>query len=247
MTRLAGKKALVTGGSRGIGRGIVDRLAADGAAVFFTYVTHEDQAKDLVVEVESNGGTAFTGQLGIASPDDIRSTFAAAETVLGGLDIVVHNACTDTIRTRIDTATDEQFDYMIGGNLKGGFVVLQEAARRVRDGGRIINISTLDTANASATSGLYAAAKAGVEQLCAIAAKELGPRGITANTVSPGAVDTERLRADRSPEVRRAAAAASPLGRLGTPDDIASVIAFLAGPDGAWITGQNIRAGGGIL
>jgi 3-oxoacyl-[acyl-carrier protein] reductase len=244
---LDGRTALVTGGSRGIGRAIVHRLVEDGADVYFTYHSRLDEADALTSEITARNGKALAGQLDIGSPDDIRQTFDAADSSLDGLDIVVHNACTATLRGSIAEVTDADYDYMIDGNLRGGFTVLQEASRRVRDGGRIINISSLDTAKASAGSGVYAAAKAAVEQLSAAAAQELGARRVTVNTVSPGAVDTTRLREDRTPEELAGAAAATPLGRLGHPEDIARVVAFLAGPDGGWITGQNLRAGGGIL
>jgi 3-oxoacyl-[acyl-carrier protein] reductase len=244
---LDGRNAFVTGGSRGIGRAIVLRLVDDGAQVYFTYHSRLDESDALIAEITGRDGKAFASQLDIGSARDIRQTFDAADSSLGGIDIVVHNACTTTLRGAVAEVTDADYDYMIDGNLRGGFTVLQEGSRRVRDGGRIINISSLDTAKASAGSGLYAAAKAAVEQLSAAAAQELGARHITVNTVSPGAVDTTRLRADRTPDELAGAAAATPLGRLGQPEDIARVVAFLAGPDGGWITGQNIRAGGGIL
>ena len=220
---------------------------ADGARVYFTYHSRRDEADRLIAEITDRNGKAFAGQLDIESSQDIRQTFAVADASLGGLDIVVHNACTTILRRTVAEVTDADYDYMIDGNLRGGFTVLREGSRRVRDGGRIINISSLDTAKASAGSGLYAAAKAGMEQLSAVAAQELGARRVTVNTVSPGAVNTTRLRADRTPDELAGAAAASPLGRLGQPEDIARVVAFLVGPDGGWITGQNIRAGGGIL
>nr|WP_232530940.1 SDR family oxidoreductase [Microlunatus antarcticus] len=237
---------MVTGGSRGIGRAIVERLAADGASVFFTYAGRVDEATALVGELSTPEQPCRTAQLQIESTDQVRQVFAEVIAVLGGLDIVVHSACTDIVRADVADITDDDYQVMVDGNLKGGLTVLQEAARRVNDGGRIINISSLDTANPAAGNGLYAASKAAVEQLVAIASKELGSRGITANTVSPGAVDTERLRADRTPDELAGAIAATPLGRLGRPQDVASVVAFLAGPDGGWITGQNLRAGGGI-
>jgi 3-oxoacyl-[acyl-carrier protein] reductase len=243
---LADRGAVVTGGSRGIGRAIVERLAAEGARVYFSYATRTAEANELLRSLTDTGSAAFTGQLDISSTAQIRAVFAEADALLGGIDIVVHSACTTIRRNRIAEVSDAEYDFMVDGNLKGGFVVLQEAARRVRNGGRIITISSLDTANPSAGSGLYAAGKAAVEQLTAIASKELGGRGITANTVSPGAVDTSRLRNDRSTEELAGAVAATPLGRLGQPADIAGVVAFLAGPDGGWVTGQNLRAGGGI-
>jgi 3-oxoacyl-[acyl-carrier protein] reductase len=244
---LADRAAVVTGGSRGIGRAIVERLVGEGARVYFTYATRAAEANALLASLTDKGAVAFTGQLDISATAQIREVFADADALLGGIDIVVHSACTTIRRNRIAEITDAEYDFMVDGNLKGGFVVLREAARRIRDGGRIITISSLDTANPAAANGLYAASKAAVEQLTAIASKELGERGVTANTVSPGAVDTSRLRDDRTAEELAGAVAVTPLGRLGHPDDIAAVVAFLAGPDGGWITGQNIRAGGGIV
>ena len=246
MKPLEGRVALVTGGSRGIGRAIVERLSADGASVFFTYAKRVDEAMALLGSISTLEQPCRTAQLQIESTDQVRQVFARASAELGGLDVVVHSACTEIVRRDIADITDHDYHLMIEGNLRGGLTVLQEAARRLNDGGRIINISSLDTANPAPGNGLYAASKAAVEQLVAIASKELGTRGITANTVSPGAVDTERLRADRTPDELTGAVAATPLRRLGQPRDIASVVAFLAGPDGGWITGQNIRAGGGI-
>jgi len=214
--------------------------------VLFTYATRVREAQELADALGRPGAPCRTARLRIQSTDEIRAVFAEASAELGGLDIVVHSACTDILRREIVDIDDDDYRLMVDGNLKGGLTVLQEAARRVRDGGRIVNISSLDTANPAAGNGLYAASKAAVEQLVAITSKELGHRGITANTVSPGAVDTERLRADRSPDELAGAVAATPLGRLGQPEDIAGVVAFLAGADAGWITGQNLRAGGGI-
>jgi 3-oxoacyl-[acyl-carrier protein] reductase len=150
-----------------------------------------------------------------------------------------------TVGLIVDTG-DDDFDHVMAVNLRGTFVSIREAARRLREGGRIVNISTVNTVMHGPGIGLYAASKGAVEQLTVVAAHELGVRGITVNTVSPGATDTDMLRANNSDGARVAMAEMSPLGRLGQPAEVADVVAFLVGPDGRWMTGQNLRAGGGI-
>jgi len=186
---LAGKAAVVTGGSRGIGRAIVERLARDGASVVFNYRNREAEAH--AVEEAVPGARAVRAE--------------------------------------------------------SGFLAIQHAARHMRDGGRIVTVSTLNTSMAApAGAGLYVGSKGALEQFTKVAAGELGVRGITANTVSPGATDTELLRSTNRPEQVQALLAWTPLRRLGQPADVADVVAFLAGPDGRWITGQNLHAGGGL-
>lgn len=242
---LSGKGALVTGGSRGIGRAIVERLARDGASVTFSYQQDAAAAQATVASVTAAGSAAWALQCDLADAAAIRRLFDAAEANAPGLDIVVNNAGVGTVSLIADTK-DEDFDWVMGVNIKGTFVALREAARRVRDGGRVINISTLNTVMQGSGQSLYAASKGAVEQLTVVAAHELGPRQITVNTVSPGATDTEMLRALNTEESLVEVAALTPLGRLGEPADVADVVAFLAGPDGRWITGQNLRAGGGL-
>jgi 3-oxoacyl-[acyl-carrier protein] reductase len=245
MGALSGKGALVTGGSRGIGRAIVERLARDGASVTFSYQQDATAARAVVDSVAAAGATASAVQCDLADAAAIRRLFDAAEANAGRLDIVVNNAGVATVGLIADTS-DEDFDQVMGVNVKGTFVALREAARRVRDGGRIINISTINTVMRGSGISLYAASKGAVEQLTVVAAHELGPRQITVNTVSPGATDTDLLRGLNSEESLVEVAASSPLGRLGEPADVADVVAFLAGPDGRWMTGQNLRAGGGL-
>lgn len=245
MSSLDGKTALVTGGSRGIGRAVVERLARDGAAVTFSFEHNEDAAADVVDAVVSAGGTARSVRADVADVGDVVRLYDEAEAGGDGLDIVVNNAAVGTVGLIVDTS-DEDFDRVMAVNLKGTFVSIREAARRLRPGGRIVNISTVNTVMHVPGIGLYAASKGAVEQLTVVAAHELGARGITVNTVSPGATDTDMLRANNSDEARVAMAEMSPLGRLGQPADVADVVAFLVGPDGRWMTGQNLRAGGGI-
>jgi 3-oxoacyl-[acyl-carrier protein] reductase len=245
MGELSGKGALVTGGSRGIGRAIVERLARDGASVTFSYQKDETAAQAVVASVAAAGHTASAVQCDLADAAAIGRLFDAAAANAGGLDIVVNNAGVGTVGLIADTS-DEDFDWVMGVNLKGTFVALREAARRLRDGGRVINISTLNTVMRGPGISLYAASKGAVEQLTVVAAHELGARQITVNTVSPGATDTDMLRALNTEESLAEVAALSPLGRLGEPADVADVVAFLAGEDGRWMTGQNLRAGGGL-
>ena len=245
MKPLDDKVALVTGGSRGIGRAVVERLARDGAAVIFSYQRDEEAADDVVKAVSGAGGKAWSVRADQGETVDVVRLYDVAEDKGGGLDIVVNNAAVGIVGLITDTS-DSEFDRVMAVNLRGTFVSVREAARRLRAGGRIINVSTVNTVMHGPGIALYAASKGAVEQLTVVAAHELGPRSITVNTVSPGATDTEMLRANNSPESREEMAAMSPLGRLGQPADVADVIAFLAGPDGRWMTGQNLRAGGGI-
>jgi 3-oxoacyl-[acyl-carrier protein] reductase len=242
---LEDKVALVTGGSRGIGRAVVERLARDGATVIFSYQRDEAAADDVVNAISTAGGTVWAVQADQAEAQEVVRLYDVAEDKAGALDIVVNNAAVGTVGLIADTSAIE-FDRVMAVNLKGTFVSVREAARRLRGGGRIINVSTVNTVMPAPGIGLYAASKGAVEQLTIIAAHELGPRGITVNTVSPGATDTDMLRANNSAEGVKEMSAMSPLGRLGQPADVADVIAFLAGPDGRWMTGQNLRAGGGI-
>lgn len=239
---LAGKTALVIGGSRGIGRAVVERFAADGASVVFSYVQREPEATALADMVARTGGSAIPVRADLGHTDDIRKLFDAAEKALGGLDIVVVNAAIAVIKPMVDL-TEADFDRVFGVNAKGSFVALQEAARRVRRGGRIIATSTGGTQMLMTHTSLYLESKGAVEQFVRVLAREVGERTITVNTVSPGYTDTELL-----PERDRAvAAAASPFNRVGQPEDVAEAFAFLAADSGRWITGQNIAAGGGAF
>ncbi|MFE7359281.1 glucose 1-dehydrogenase [Streptomyces sp. NPDC057543] len=241
-----GKNAVVTGGSRGIGRAIVERLCRDGARVVFNYATSDDAAEEVVRTVRDNGGTATAIRLDLADPDGARQLMEAAEEQLDGLDILVNNAALCLPPSLIADTDPDVFDKVMTVNTRAVFMTIRHAAVRMRDGGRIVNISTANTVRPGPGISAYAASKGAVEQLTAIAARELGARGITVNTVSPGATDTELLRGNNQPEALEAVAGMTPLGRLGEPADVADVVAFLAGHDGRWITGQNVRATGGL-
>jgi 3-oxoacyl-[acyl-carrier protein] reductase len=183
----------------------------------------------------------------MSSVSYIRRLFAEGDDILGGIDVVVNNAAIGGGRDiAIADATEEYFDTIMGVNAKGAFFCLQEAARRVRDGGRIINVSSIVTQRGSARTSVYAGSKAALERFSAAAAKELGHRHISVNTISPGATDTDLFREANGPDMVREIEAMSPFGRIGLPTDIAAVAAFLAGPESGWINGQNLRADGGI-
>jgi len=231
--------ALVTGGSRGIGRAVVERLAAAGHRVVFTYARDKVAADEVVARCP--GAVAVQ-----ADQTELSCLDAMFAPVDEGLDILVNNAGV-IVPAAIADVTADEFDRAMTANTKVPLLAIGRAAALMRDGGRIVNISTLNTMMPAPGNVLYCASKAALEQVTAVAARELGPRGITVNTVSPGATDTALLRAHNTDEELARSAALTALGRLGQPDDVAAVVAFLTTPDAGWITGQNIRATGGLL
>lgn len=237
------KVAIVTGGSRGIGRAITERLARDGATVVVNYAQNQQKADETVAAVKAAGGQALAKQGDSANIADVRRLFEQSAAELGGVDIVVANA---GVFWAVSTAdcSEEQYDRMFAINTRGVFFLLQQAARHLRPGGRIICVSTGATRMALPGAGLYCASKAAVEQLVRALAVELAPRGITVNAISPGFTDTDML-ASGGPEFQQYGASLSPFKRLGTPAEIANVVGFLASSEAAWITGQNIQASGG--
>lgn len=238
---LEGKTALVTGSSRGIGRAIAEGLAANGAAVVVNYVGNEKAAQEAVAAIRENGGKAVAIRADISSVSNISRLFDETEKQMGPIDIVVANVGVAVIKPFVE-ATEADFDHVFGANAKGTFFTLQEAARRVRDGGRIIAVSTGGTKMFFTQTALYLGSKGAVEQFVRVLSRELGPRGVTVNTLSPGFTDTDLL-----PERDRAVAAdMSPFGRIGAPRDVADVAVFLASDEARWLTGENIQAGGGV-
>ncbi|MFD0688101.1 glucose 1-dehydrogenase [Actinomadura fibrosa] len=246
MGTLEGKTAVVTGGSRGIGRAIVERLARDGAAITFNYASNDDAATDVVRTVEDAGGKVRAVRSDLAEKGAAERLMQLAEEEFGGLDVLVNNAAANIDLVPIADTDEELFDRVLAVNLKAAFLTIRHAARTMRDGGRIINISTVNTVRPVPNIAPYMASKGALEQLTAAAACELGPRGITVNTVSPGTTDTDLLRSTNSPEQLQTAASLTPLGRLGQPADVADVVAFLASEDARWLTGQNLHAAGGL-
>lgn len=238
---LEGKTALVTGSSRGIGRAIAEGLATKGAAVVVNYVGNEKAAREVVAAIEGNGGKAVAIQADVSSIPDIRRLFDETERQMGPIDIVVANVGVAVIKPLVEV-TEADFDHVFGTNAKGTFFTLQEAARRVRDGGRIIAVSTGGTKMFFTQTALYLGSKGAVEQFVRVLSRELGPRAVTVNALSPGFTDTDLL-----PERDRAVAAGmSPFGRIGAPRDVADVAVFLASDEARWLTGENIQAGGGV-
>lgn len=239
---LRGKNALITGGSRGIGRAIAEALAARGAAVAVNYRENEAAAQKTVDAVIAKGGTAFAIKGDVAVVSDIYRMFDEVEGKLGKLDIVVSNAATVINKPMIEY-TLEDYNHTFDTNTRGAFFILQQAAARVRDGGRIIAISTGGTRLLLAGTSLYLGSKGAVEQFVRSLSKELGPRNITVNTVSPGFTNTELL----TDEFRGIAASMSPFNRIGEPEEVAAVVTFIASPAAGWVTGQDIGAGGGVM
>lgn len=240
------RTAIVTGASRGIGAAIAQRLARDGFAVIVNYAGDVKAAESVVSSIKSAGGNAEAVKADVGAPAEARSLFDAAEKAFGGTDVVVNNAGIMTLAT-IATSDDAMFDRLIAVNLKGSFNMMREAATRLRRGGRIINFSSSVVGLLQPTYGVYAGTKAAVEAMTSVLAKELRGREITVNAIAPGPTATDLFLNGKSPELVERLAKLAPLERLGQPDDIAAAVAFLAGPDGAWINGQTLRANGGII
>lgn len=240
------KIALVTGGSRGIGAAISKQLARDGFTVIVNYAGSVEAADAVVREIESAGGNAQAIQTNIADAQAVRQLFDTLETQWGRIDVLVNNAGIMKLAPLAqmeEHAVDDQIDT----NLKGSIHTMREAANRLSDGGRIINLSTSVVGLKLETYGVYAATKAAIETLTAILAKELRGRSITVNAVAPGPTATDLFLEGKSDELVERMAKMPPLERLGQPDDIASVVAFLASPEGGWVNGQTLRANGGIV
>jgi 3-oxoacyl-[acyl-carrier protein] reductase len=240
------KVALVTGASRGIGAAIAERLAKDGFTVVVNYSGRHQEAEALVAKIKAAGGRAVTAQADVSDPAAVVRMFDAAESAFGGVDVLVNNAGIMTLNP-IAESDDALFDRQIAINLKGSFNGMRQAARRLRAGGRIINFSSSVVALRLDTYGVYAATKAAVEAMTAVLSKELRGRSITVNAVAPGPTGTALFLDGKSPELIERMAKMNPLERLGTPEDIAAVVSFLAGPDGAWVNGQVLRANGGMV
>ncbi len=244
--RTVTRAAIITGASRGIGAAVAERLSRDGLAVMINYAHGSDQAAALAEKIMAAGGRAVAVKADVADPAAVSALFDAAETAFGGVDVLVNNAGVMTL-TPIAAAEDERFDRMVAVNLKGVFNGMREAGRRLRDGGRVISVSSSVVGLYQPGYALYAATKAGVEAMTHVFAKEVGGRRITVNAVAPGPVDTPLFTEGKSQELIGRIASSAPFGRLGEPEDIARVVSFLAGPDGGWVSGQVLRANGGVI
>jgi 3-oxoacyl-[acyl-carrier protein] reductase len=242
VSALAGKVAIVTGGSRGIGRAVAERLAWDGASVVVGYAQAALDAATVVEAIEERGGSAIAVRCDVRRLGDITHLFDMAVERYGRLDAAVANAGV-FFANPIAAVSEREFDELFAINTKGAFFTLQEAARRIADGGRIVTVSTSGTRLRLPGGGAYLGSKAALEQFTKALAVELGPRGVTVNTVSPGFTETQMLTGD---DVRELGLSLSPLGRLGAPKDVADVVAFLVSDQGRWITGDNLQAGGGV-
>jgi 3-oxoacyl-[acyl-carrier protein] reductase len=239
------RHAIVTGASGGIGRAVAIRLARDGFAVVVNYAGNAGKAEEVVAEITASGGRAIAVQADVASGPDVERLFKEARGAFGTIEVVVNCAGIMPLRPIAggDLAT---FDKVIAINLRGTFAVLAQAAQHVSSGGRIIAFSTSVIAKALPTYGPYIASKAGVEGLVHVLTNELRGRNITVNAVAPGPVATELFFSGKTEAQVEQMSKIAPLERLGQPDDIAGVVSFLAGPDGAWVNGQILRANGGF-
>jgi 3-oxoacyl-[acyl-carrier protein] reductase len=244
MSSLSKKIAIVTGSSDGIGRAIAERLAQEGATVVVNYGKSADKAKEVVAAIEARGGKAVAIQADMSKVADVGRLVKDTVKNFGRLDILVNNAGMFMFKPLAET-TEEEFDRMFSLNTKGPYFALQEAAKVIKDGGRIVNISTDGTHIGFGGATAYLGSKGALEQFTKGLAHELAPKEVTVNTVSPGYTVTAMLPADSA--FRQIGEQASPLKRLGTPKDIADVVAFVVSEEARWLTGQNLHAGGGVV
>lgn len=242
------KIAIVTGASRGIGEAIAKRLSLDGFAVVVNYAHNREKAEAVVREIHSEGGEAIAVQGDVSKAQDVESLFDRAEKTYGGVDVLINNAGIQTPKP-IDIADtdDELYDKIFNINTRGTFLTLRQAARRLREGGHIVNFSTSAIGLAMPGYAIYSGAKIAVEIFTNIMAKELRGRNITVNAIAPGPTATDLFYQGKSAELIEKFAHKAPLERLGQPDDIASAVAFLVSSEGSWVNGQILRVNGGIV
>ena len=242
MKSLSGKVSIVTGASNGIGRAIAERLAEEGAIVVVNYSKSAEKAQQVVAGIQAKGGKALAVQADMSQVADARRLVIDTFKQFNRLDILVNNAG-KFMPKPLEETTEEDFNSVIALNAKGPYFAMQEAARVLKEGGRIVNISTGGTHLHFPGAAAYLGSKAALEQYSKGLAQELAPKGITVNTVSPGFTDTGMM----TEEYRQIGIQLSPMKRLGVPKDIADVVAFIVSEDARWITGQTIQAGGGIV
>lgn len=244
-TSTARRVAIVTGGSRGIGRGCAERLAADGYAVVIGYSANAAAADEVVAGIRAAGGDAIAARTDVGDHIVVGRMFDQAESEFGGVDVVVHAAASMKLAPLAEFDL-EALDDLLRTNVRGTYLVNQAAARRVREGGAIVNFSSSVIGRALPNYSVYAGSKAAVEAMTFILAHELRGRDVTVNTVAPGPTATEMFLDGKTDEQLKFFANAAPLERLGTPADIAAVVSFLASADGHWVNGQTLRANGGL-
>ena len=242
------KVAIITGASRGIGAAIARRLARDGMQVVVNYASGKEAADELVATILADGGSAIAVKANVANADEVQALFAAAEAAFGGVDVLVNNAgiMPPALPALADT-DDATFDSLFAINVKGSFNTMRRAATHLRQGGSVINFSSSVIGLALPGYSIYGASKAAIETMTTIFAKELRGKNITVNAIAPGPTATALFLNGKTGEMIERMSKMAPLERLGTPDDIAAAVAFLAGPDGRWVNGQTLRANGGLV
>jgi len=243
---LVGKIALVTGASRGMGKQIAEDLARHGAKVVVNYASSPAKAEEVVAGIVQRGGEAVAIQADISQVTEVERLFRETLEAFGGVDILVNNAGVMITKPLLQT-TEEDFDKQFAINVKGTFFAIQQAAKHMREGGRIINFSTSVAGQMFPAYSTYAGTKGAVEQFTRQLAKELGPKGITINAVAPGPVNTELFTIGKSEEQIKAVGSMNAFGRIGEPEDISDVVLFLASEQSRWVTGQTLRANGGFI
>jgi len=254
MADLSGKVAIVTGSSRGIGRALAERLGRDGAKVVVTYAGNRDKAEEVVSVIKANGSDAFTEdvpkavalQLDLSKIDDIRNVFQHTINQFGKVDILVISGGAPRLVKALAETTEEEFDSVFTFNAKGNFFALQEAAKHMADGGRIVTFSTPYTVQPQPNLSAIAGSKAAIEAFTFALALELGSRGITVNAIMPGPTTTESFSDMVSPEEQNQLKQMAPLQRLAEPEDIANAVAFLVSDDAGYVTGHTLHATGGL-
>ncbi|MCX5052180.1 MULTISPECIES: SDR family oxidoreductase [unclassified Streptomyces] len=242
----AARVAVVTGGSRGIGRSVAGKLARDGLAVVVNYAHDAAAAEETVAVITASGGRAICVQADVADESAVATVFDQAEQEFGGVDVVVNCAGRLALSPIADLDL-AALDAVHRTNIRGTFVVAQQAARRLRTGGSFVGFSTSVVGTQFPAYGAYAASKGAIESITLILARELRGRDVTVNTIAPGPTATDMFLDGKTPEQIDRLAKTPPLERLGTPEDIANVVAFLTSPEGHWVNGQILRANGGMV
>jgi 3-oxoacyl-[acyl-carrier protein] reductase len=242
---LQNKVAIVTGASKGIGTHIAKALARAGAKVVVNYASSQASADQVVAEIRASGGESIAVRADVSKTSEVKALFDATIAKFGKVDLLINNAGIAIYKTLKDT-TDDDFDRIFDINVRGVFLTLREAATRLENGGRIVNLSSSVTRLMMPAYGSYSATKAAVEQMTRVFAKEVGQRGITVNSLSPGPTNTELFTAGKTEETIKRLAAMAALGRIGEPEDIARVVLFLVSDEAAWVTAQNLGVNGGF-